>query len=226
MKRWLARASAEASLSGHKENNVDPKWLGWAKSLQAIAQNGLTYARNPFDSERYTAVRAVASEMMATHSGVEPAYVAGLFALEVGHATPKVAVRGVVFQGDALLLVKEPEDGLWSLPGGWADAGESPSAAVVREVLEESGYRTRAVKLLAVLDRDKQGHPPIPYHAYKLIFQCELLSERPERKAETEEAAFFREDQIPELSAARVTPAQIHRFFEHHRHADWASDFD
>ena len=205
---------------------MDPKWLAWAKSLQAIAQNGLEYTRNAFDIERYTAVRAIASEIMAEQAGAEPACVTDLFAQEVGHATPKVDVRGAVFQGDSLLLVKEPEDGRWSLPGGWADVGESPSAAVTREVFEESGYRTRAVKLLAVLDRDKQGHPPIPYYVYKLIFQCELVNAQPERKPEGGAAAFFPEDRIPELSVTRVLPAQIARFFEHYRHPDWPPDFD
>ena len=44
---------------------MDPPWLTWAKKLQAIAQTGLTYARDPYDRERYTSVRQVAAEMMA-----------------------------------------------------------------------------------------------------------------------------------------------------------------
>jgi 8-oxo-dGTP pyrophosphatase MutT (NUDIX family) len=53
-----------------------------------------------------------------------------------------VDVQAAVFRdGDRILLVKEPEDGGWSLAGGWADVGESTAEAVVREVREESGYR-------------------------------------------------------------------------------------
>ena len=99
----------------------------------------------------------------------------GLLELETGPATPKVDVRAAVFRSDEILLVKEPDDGGWSLPGGWADVGESASEAAVREVYEESGYRVRAFKLISDYDRDRQGYPPIPYHVYKLVFLCKIL---------------------------------------------------
>src|SRR5512136_250247 len=139
--------------------SLEPHWLQWARQLQAIAQNGLTYAQNAYDVERYTAVRQIAAEMMAAGSDTDLSRVLDLFSGEVGYATPKVDVRGVVFRGDALLLVKElVDDGRWTLPGGWADPNESPGEAVVREVFEESGFQTRAVKLLAVYDRSKHPH--------------------------------------------------------------------
>ena len=83
------------------------KWLEWAKKLEAIAQTGLTYTEGVFDRERYKSLRAIAAEIMATYSNVEPSYVLDLFSQEVGYATPKVDVRAAVFQGDKLLLVKE-----------------------------------------------------------------------------------------------------------------------
>jgi ADP-ribose pyrophosphatase YjhB (NUDIX family) len=97
---------------------------------------------------------------------------------------------------------------------------------VEREVFEESGYRTRAIKLLAVYDRNKHDHPPHPFHIYKLFFLCELTGGDPSPSAETDGVAFFPEDALPELSVGRVTPAQIHRLFEHYRHPDWPTDFD
>ena len=205
---------------------MDTKWLEWAKRLQAIAQNGLTYTQNPFDIERYKALRLLTAEIMATYSNTQPSYVLDLFATEVGYATPKVDVRGAVFRGDTLLFVREREDGCWTLPGGWADIGDSPSEVAVREVFEESGYHTRAVKLLAVYDRDKQGHPPLSHYVYKLFFHCELIGGVPSSSIETDEVAFFGENEIPELSLTRILPAQIARIFEHYRHPDWPTDFD
>jgi ADP-ribose pyrophosphatase YjhB (NUDIX family) len=204
---------------------MDARWADWASRLNAIAQNGLTFSHDPFDTERYTAVRNVAAEIVAAHTGVETTLVRDFFAREEGYATPKLDVRGVVFRDGTLLFVKEPADGLWSLPGGWADVGESPSEAVVREVFEESGYTTHAVKLLALYDRNKHAHPPFPHHAYKLFIRCELLSQVPAGSAETE-ARFFAEGAIPELSVARVTVAQIARLFEHLRHPEWPADLD
>jgi ADP-ribose pyrophosphatase YjhB (NUDIX family) len=163
---------------------MEPQWLTWVKTLQAIAQTGLTYAKDPYDVERYELVRLVSAEMMAAGSGVESTDLfVNLFKLDVGYATPKVDVRAAVFREGRLLLVREKEDGRWALPGGWADIGDSPSAAVVREVKEEeSGYDVKTRKLLALLDRTLHGHPPIPYHAYKLFFLCDLLwGKRPSR---------------------------------------------
>lgn len=205
---------------------MNPRWIGWAQELQAIAQNGLHYATNDYDRERYEAIARIAAEIHAEHLGLPAAAVLPVFLGEAGHATPKVDVRGVVFDGDALLLVREREDGGWTLPGGWADIGDSPASAVVREIWEESGYRTRAQKVLAVLDRNRQGHPPHPFHIYKILIQCGLLGGEATPSNETSEIGFFREHEIPELSLARVLPQQIRRLFEHRLHPEWPADFD
>jgi ADP-ribose pyrophosphatase YjhB (NUDIX family) len=137
-----------------------------------------------------------------------------------------VDVRAAVFLEGRILLVNEPGEGAWSVPGGWADVGESPSEAAARETLEESGYRVKPVRLLAAYDRDKHGHPSIPYHVYKLVFLCEILDEMPSSDVDTGGASFFGEHEVPELSVTRVTGAQISRFFEQHRDPDRPADFD
>ena len=164
--------------------------------------------------------------MMAQAWNCDMESVRELFAAEAGYATPKVDLRGVVFREEQILLVQEHEDGGWTLPGGWADVGESPADGTVREVREESGYETRALKLLAVYDRNRHGHPPIPFHAYKLFFLCELIGGAPAGSYETDAVDWFAEDQLPALSLSRVTAAQLHRFFEHHRNPQWPADFD
>lgn len=205
---------------------MEPKWLEWARRLQAIAQTGLTYAPNQYDVDRYAEVSEIAAEIMAGGSDGQIAPIRDLFARQAGYATPKVDLRGVVFRGDRILLVKEREDGGWTLPGGWADVGESPADGTVREVREESGYETRAMKLLAVYDRNRHGHTPIPFHAYKLFFLCELTGGAPAASSETDGVDWFAKDDLPPLSISRVTAAQIHRFFEHYRNPQWPTDFD
>lgn len=209
-----------------------PQWLDWAQRLQAIAQTGLFYEPQPFDRQRYEMILDVAVEMMLAGSADDAAMdaVKSLFTTQAGHATPKVDVRGVVFRDGRILLVQEKLDhNRWTLPGGWADIGESASESVVREVWEESGYRVRAAKLLAAYDRNKHPHPPFAFHAYKLFFLCELTeAERmidPDN-IEINGVDWFREDALPELSVARVTAEQIARFFVHHRSPDLPTDFD
>ena len=141
---------------------MDPDWLRWVKRLQAIAQDGLTYATNDYDAGRYEQLREIAAEILAVHSTGVLEDARRLLELEAGPATPKVDVRAAVFDGDKILLVKGSDDGGWSLPGGWADVGESPTEAAVREVREESGYRVRVVSLISAYDRDRQGHPLFP----------------------------------------------------------------
>ena len=183
-----------------------PDWLRWVKRLQAIAQDGLTYTADDYDVGRYEQVQEIAAEILAAHSTGTLEEAHALLALETGPATPKVDVRAAVFEGDAVLLVKEPEDGRWSLPGGWADVGESAAEAAVREVREESGYGVRAVRLLSAYDRDRHPHPPIPYHVYKLVFLCEILGEPTSQVVDADGVGFFGEHDLPHLSFSRVTP--------------------
>lgn len=202
------------------------EWLRWARRVAALAQNGLTYTEGPFDRERYLELRRIAHEMLAACGGTDPARIEALFAMDTGYVTPKVDVRGVVFRGDRILLVRETSDGLWTLPGGWADAGESPSAAVVKEIREESGYETEAVKVLAILDREAHGAPPLPWYVYKLFLRCEIRGGRERHSIETDGIGFFAEHEIPPLSPGRVMPAQIARMFDHLRDPGLPTDFD
>ncbi|MCB9449872.1 MAG: NUDIX hydrolase [Anaerolineaceae bacterium] len=203
-----------------------PKWLDWAQQLQAIAQSGLAYDPHTYDAERYEQVRQIAAEIAAYQSQTDLALVQTLFAGDVGHATPKVDVRGVIFREGRILLVRELSDGKWTLPGGWADIGESAAEAARREVLEESGFPVQITKLLAVYDRSRHAHPPHPWYIYKFFFRCEITGSPQSHDNEVDAVDFFALDNLPELSIGRTTPAQLARFFDHACHPDWPTDFD
>jgi ADP-ribose pyrophosphatase YjhB (NUDIX family) len=201
--------------------------LLWARELQAISQNGLTYAVNDYDRQRYTQIQRLAAEIMAsTDPRVAPQHLAEFFGREAGHATPKVDVRAAVFRDERILLVREISDGGWTLPGGWADVGDSPSIAALREVKEESGYDVKITKLVAAYDRDRHPHPPIPYHAYKLFFLCDLVGGEPTHSNETDGVDFFAEDKLPPLSLTRTLPEQIALMFRHYRNPELPTEFD
>ena len=204
-----------------------PKWLTWAQQINAIGQAGLTYTDNVFDIERYEQLQKLAAEIIATYSDHDFPEIHDLLKEEQGYPTPKVDGRGVIFKDGKVLLVKENLDnGRWTLPGGWVDIGEPPSKAVEREVLEESGYEAKAVKLLAVYDRDLHGHTPYLYQIYKLFFLCEITGGEAATSIETSGVDFFDVGNLPELSIGRVTEKQIRRFREFLDHPEWPTDFD
>jgi ADP-ribose pyrophosphatase YjhB (NUDIX family) len=203
-----------------------PDWLRWARTLQALAQNGLTYAVNPFDRERYQTLRQVAVEMFAAHTGQKPAALEGWFDLQPGYATPKVDVRGACFRGGQLLLVREKADGKWCLPGGWADVGDVPSEAAVREVREETGFECAARKVIGVFDANRGGEPLTAFHAFKVIFLCELTGGAPDPDHEITAVGFFPRDSIPALSASRTSSAHIAECFAHFDDPARAAAFD
>jgi ADP-ribose pyrophosphatase YjhB (NUDIX family) len=207
--------------------NEQMRWLEWSRRLQSLAQNGLTYCKDPYDEQRYNELRTIAAEIMAAGAGLpESASVLERFKFEEGYATPKIDIRAAVFKDEKILLVKERSDGLWTLPGGWADVGESPSLAAVREVKEESGFDVAVKKLAAVYDRDKHNQPPIQHHVYKIFFLCELRGGAAAESVETSGVDFFSEGKLPPLSLTRVTEPQINHMFEHHRNPALPTSFD
>lgn len=204
-----------------------PTWLTWARRLQANAQSGLTFSQNKFDIQRYEEIRSIAAEMMAAAATLpDPAPICDLFAHQAGYATPKVDVRVAAFRDQRILLVRELEDGGWTLPGGWADVGEPPAIAAAREAREESGYEVRITKLAAFFDRDLHDHPPHSFHAYKIFFLADVIGGSAQDSHETAGAQFFAPDAIPPLSLPRVTPRQIAHMFDHHRNPSLPTSFD
>jgi ADP-ribose pyrophosphatase YjhB (NUDIX family) len=201
--------------------------ITWAQEIQAHAQNGLAYTQNEFDKKRFMELEKIAAAMMAAATGAEFDEVRSVFEAQSGYATPKVDVRGVVFKGKKILLVRELLDGgRWTLPGGWADINEPPSLAVEREVREEAGMIVKARKIAAVYDRNLHGHPPYPFHTFKLFIICDLIAEATPDPLETADPTFFAQGDIPELSILRVTAEEIRRMFEHFTDPKLPTDFD
>jgi ADP-ribose pyrophosphatase YjhB (NUDIX family) len=200
--------------------------LAWARKVQAIAHNGLLFTQDSFDRERYTQLQNLANSVIAAELDIPLGKAQALWDKEDGYATPKVDVRGGVFRGDNVLLVRERSDGKWTLPGGWVDVNDAPSEAVAREIFEESGYRARAIKLTGLVDKNRHPHPPSVHHIYKLFFLCELTGGTPTISNETDGVDFFPVRSLPELSTGRTLSSQIERLYEHQLNRDLPTDFD
>lgn len=185
-------------------------WLADVKRLRAIAQTGLTYSKDPYDLERYEELQGMAERLLAALVDVPPERIRDLYLPERGYPTPKVDVRAGVFRDGQVLLVQERSDGRWALPGGWADEHEPPTACMVREVFEESGFEVRVLRLAAIKDRHLHPYrPATAQRIYKLFFVCELLGGAPRTSVETAAVGFFPLDALPELSTGRTLADDI-----------------
>lgn len=197
-----------------------------------MAQNGLHYATDRYDRGRYDRMQGVASELLAMLDEGDPAALRSTLAAEAGHATPKVDVRGALFdQAGRILLVQETQDGKWTLPGGYADALDAPGNAVEREFGEEAGLQVRADRLVAVHDGSRRnGHGASPWHIYKMFFLVQQVHPEQQPTAgldeETTDVGFFTLDELPPLSLRRTTVAQVTTVQAHHADTSLPTDFD
>jgi ADP-ribose pyrophosphatase YjhB (NUDIX family) len=205
---------------------AEPPWLTIGRELQALAQTGLAFTADPFDRQRYGRIGELAAKLLADGFNTDPKVLLDIFRTQSGYATPKVDVRSAAFRDGKVLMVRELSDGGWTLPGGWADVNQSAAECAVREVFEESGFEARALKLAAVHDYQRSGHPPRQYFsAYKIFFVCEITGGTARSSDETSEVGFFARDALPPLSLSRITAAQIERMFDHAANLSLPADF-
>ena len=197
-----------------RESNP-PRWLEWAREIQSLSQTGLTYSDNDYDTQRYRRLMEIAAEIVQSHTGLPKEPVLQDFLVQPGYATPKVDVRGAVIRDGKILLVQERVDQRWCMPGGWADVGDLPSAMVAREVWEESGFEVVARKVVGVYDANRGGIPLEFYHAYKLVFLCQIVGGEACPSSETLAVGFFEFDDLPPLSSARTNERHLREVFAH-----------
>ena len=202
-----------------------PKWLDWAVELQALAQAGLYYSKDPFDQERFQRIRDISAEMMAHKTALPLETVKDLFCGETGYQTPKLDTRAAVFQDGKILLVRETS-GRWSLPGGWVDVNVSVLENTAKEVREEAGLDVIPQRLIAVQDREKHNKPVYAWRVCNIFVLCTLLGGAFVPNTETIESGWFPLDSLPPLAEEKNNREQIALCFEAHRAENWETRFD
>jgi ADP-ribose pyrophosphatase YjhB (NUDIX family) len=206
-------------------NAQTPKWLDWAREIYSLSQAGLAYSQNPFDIERYKRLQEITAEMLESESDIVKESILESFSMQAGYSTPKIDVRGAVVRDRKILLIQERSDGKWAMPGGWADLGNAPASVAEREVWEESGFRVRAEKVVAVIDANRI-QPMEFYHAFKIIFLCKLLDGEPRTSHETLAVDFFDLHDLPPLSVYRTNESMLREVFAHLEDPNRPAAFD
>lgn len=203
-----------------------PRWLAWAREIQALSQTGLAYSEIDYDIQRYRRLIEIAAEIVERHTGIPREPLVQDFAAQHGYATPKVDVRGAVVREGKILLVQERRDERWCMPGGWADVGDAPAEMVAREVWEESGFEVVPRKVIGVYDANRSGRPLELYHAYKIVFLCDIAGGEPRPSDETMAVDFFSFDDLPPLSLNRTNERHLAEVLAHVRDPERPAAFD
>lgn len=198
--------------------------LDIAKQVRSISEIGLLYSTNDYDKERYAELKTAGEQLMDMSGHFAPQPAVSLFNPTVDYPTPKVDIRALVLNSNnEILMVQEKADSCWSLPGGWADIGQTPSEVAVREVLEETGLQVTCHSLAAVFDKRNHPHPPEPYYVYKMVFYCLVKEDAPrvlKPAFDVLDAGWFTLDAMPPLSENRILKSQIitvyNNILQHH----------
>ena len=96
-----------------------------ADELRSIADIGLHYAENDYDRERYSRTLALSARLVAALEERSADEVMEEYEGNLPHATPYVAADAAVFRDGRILLIKREDNGLWAMPGGATEVGET-----------------------------------------------------------------------------------------------------
>jgi 8-oxo-dGTP diphosphatase len=130
---------------------------------------------------------------------------------------PQLGVGAIVCHQDRVLLVQRgrpPSEGLWSIPGGKVQPGESLQDAAEREILEETGIVIRVGELayhFEFIERDDQG--AIRYHYVVLDYYGEYVSGKPCAGDDASDARWVRFDEMSSLALNASTRKALRQLY-------------
>jgi ADP-ribose pyrophosphatase YjhB (NUDIX family) len=189
-----------------------------AEELRSLSNNGLQFTDDPYQIERFHKMLRIAAELLSL-AAIQPApAIERAFFADIDLRTPLAVVDTAVFDAaERLLLIRRADNGLWALPGGACDVGESPAAAGAREVWEETGYTVAVTHLLGIYDGNRLPQRT-SRHLYHLLFAGTVTGGAATPSHETPEVAWLAKDDLP---WDRLSPGHAPRI----RHAlTWRAD--
>lgn len=175
-----------------------------ADELRSIAELGLHYAENDYDRERYRRARSLSARLVASLEERPANDVVAEYEGSLVHATPYVAADAAVFRDGRILLIRREDNGLWAMPGGMTEVGETWAQSAERELHEEAGVKGTATRLLGVFDASLWGSH-VRFHYYGSVWLVEIDDDQtPVAGPETTGVGFFEEDDLPDLSPGHM----------------------
>ncbi|QBD75244.1 NUDIX domain-containing protein [Ktedonosporobacter rubrisoli] len=196
--------------------------------LRDCSARGLHFAANIYDRDNYRKIQDVALELQAIAGGQSLEEIEPLRTSLFNFPSPFAVGDGAVIDdAGKILLIRREDNGLWAMPGGGLEVGETPAEGAVREVLEETGIASEPVAFVGVHDSRLSGSGA-RHHLYHFLFLCRPLAEKESKPAshanEVLEINWFPEHALPE----ELDPGHKQRIPEAFRvwHGDLRAFFD
>jgi ADP-ribose pyrophosphatase YjhB (NUDIX family) len=123
-----------------------------ADELRATAAQGLRFTDGGYDRERYEKIMKASARIVGILENQPAEAILTQFLDNLYHISPVLCVESVVMRDGKMLLIQRQDDGLWAIPGGLAEVGETPAQAAERELWEEAGVHGHAPRLLGLFD--------------------------------------------------------------------------
>jgi ADP-ribose pyrophosphatase YjhB (NUDIX family) len=163
------------------------------EQLVKMAATGEYFSEDPYNKERYHAIRECAETLYSKINGFDKVMLEPYD--KVGYVTPKVGVNAIIENAKGeMLLEKRMDDKCWGIPGGWSEVGYTAEENVIREMSEETGLEVKVIEILDVVYR-KPSEKYI-HTSYHILFRCEIISGTLTKSHESEEVAWKNPDEI------------------------------
>lgn len=181
----------------------------WADELRAISNEGLHWsAEHPYDVSRYRRVLRIAAELLGAQDIRDAETIERLFTGDLTHRAPYPTADAAVFDHrQHILLIRRRDSGLWAMPGGLLEVGETPAEGACRETWEETGLLIEPVALSGVYDSRFRGGRHSA-HLYQFVFLCRPLDPRalPRVSDETLDVGWYQEADMPDRDPDHLRP--------------------
>ena len=171
-----------------------------ADELRGIANLGLLFSKSRYERERLERVLAASARIVAALEQRPVDDVLARYRGNMVHVSPLIGAEAAVWRQGKLLLIRREDDGLWAVPGGLTEVGETLAESACRELREETGLQGRATRLLGIFD-SRRWQSRLKVQLYHVILQVECEGGAPVAGPEATDARFFGPDELPALSA-------------------------
>lgn len=125
---------------------------------------------------------------------------------------PTVAVGCLIVSDNKVLLVKRknpPNEGLWAIPGGKVEYGETIEDALKREIKEETGLEISVGELISIVQIIAEG-----YHYVILDFECKPVGGILSAASDAAAAEYIPFNKLKEIKTTRTTYEMLERYIK------------